>query len=242
MNKYRYLIVIPARFKSSRFPGKPLAIIKGQSMIERVWRKCLEVVDSKKIIIATDNQKIKKHCSLLGMNVVMTSKKCLTGTDRVYEISKKIDATHYINVQGDEPLIEPKDILKIINISKKNKDYVINAMSKIKLEKDFRNYNVPKVVCDLKSNLMYMTRRNILSNKKNEFHRAMKQVCIYSFPKKNLQIYGEYNTKTPLEKIEDIEILRFKELGIKIKMVEVSETSVAVDTPADLKRVELLVK
>ena len=118
--KLDYLIVIPARYKSSRFEGKPLADNNGKSMIERVWEKCSETSPKKNIIVATDDKRIFQHCRSKEINVLMTSKKCLTGSDRVAEVAKKIEAKFYVNVQGDEPLINPKDILKVIKDFKKN--------------------------------------------------------------------------------------------------------------------------
>ena len=110
-------------------------------------------------------------------------------------------------------------------------------MCKIKAEEDFFNYNIPKVVFNTNNELVYISRAPIPANKQNEFINAMKQVCIYGFPKKSLHLYGEKKLKTNLESIEDIEILRFLELGCKVKMVEVSDSSIAVDTKNDLLKV-----
>ena len=127
-----YLIVIPARYDSTRFPGKPLVDICGKSMIQRVWEKCVEALNAEQVIIATDDDRIIKHCQE-KMNTVLTSKNCLTGTDRIYEVSNKIKSQIYINVQGDEPLILPEDIQKIIKQSQANPSSVINGMANIKL-------------------------------------------------------------------------------------------------------------
>lgn len=237
-----YLIIIPARFSSKRFPGKPLAKINGKEMISYVWNTCISSVPKKNVIVATDSIKIKKFCDINNINVIMTSKKCLTGTDRVYEVSKKIKKDVYINVQGDEPLIQKKDILKFLDIVKKNKNTVINAYTKINNSKDYCNVNIPKVVFDNFNNLLFMSRSNIPGNKKNKFIKAFKQVCIYSFPYKQLNIFGKLKKKSILEKIEDIEILRYLELGIKVKMIELSNSSIGVDTLSDLKKVETIIK
>ena len=139
-------IIIPARYKSSRFPGKPLADINGKSMLRLVWEKCSHVASEDDILIATDNSKIKDHCDKNGLQVVMTSSNCLTGTDRVAEVAKIIDADIYINVQGDEPLINPQDIKSVIDEGIKYPKKIINCMCPIKNENDFFNANVPKVV------------------------------------------------------------------------------------------------
>ena len=237
-----YLIIIPARFSSKRFPGKPLAKINGKEMISYVWNTCISSVPKKNVIVATDSIKIKKFCEINNINVIMTSKNCLTGTDRVYEVSKKIKKDIYINVQGDEPLIQKKDILKFLDFVKKNKKTVINAYTKINNSKDYFNVNIPKVVFDNSNNLLFMSRSNIPGNKKNKFIEAFKQVCIYSFPYKQLNIFGKIKKKSILEKIEDIEILRYLELGIKVKMIELSNSSIGVDTLSDLKKVEKIIK
>ena len=115
MTKLNFIIVIPARFASSRLQGKPLIDLNGIPMIIRTYRQCLKVVPSKYIYIATDSELIKKVCTKEKAQVIMTSPKCLTGTDRVAEVSKKIHAKTYINVQGDEPIFNPADLKLLIN-------------------------------------------------------------------------------------------------------------------------------
>jgi 3-deoxy-manno-octulosonate cytidylyltransferase (CMP-KDO synthetase) len=236
------VIIIPARYDSSRFPGKPLADILGKSLIRHVWEKCILAVNFDSVYIATDDLRIKNHCENQGMNVVMTNSMCLTGTDRVYEASKKIKADYYINVQGDEPLLDPEDIKKVIlstHFIKKN--VLINAQCKIRNKKDFLNVNIPKVVADINNYLLYISRSAIPLNKKNEFIEGKKQVCIYGYNKRQLKKFNTIKNKTPLESIEDIEILRFLELGYKVKMIEVSNSSVAVDIPADINVVKSVI-
>lgn len=237
-----FLLIIPARFDSKRFKGKPLKKINGKEMISYVWDACVSAVNKKNIIIATDSTKIFNFCQLKEYNCIMTSNKCLTGTDRIYEVSKKIKKDIYINVQGDEPLISFKDIKKFVKFAKNNQKYVANAYTKISNKKDFYSLNVPKVVFDNHRNLLYMSRSSIPGNKKNKFLEGYKQVCIYSFPYKELQYFGKMKKKTKFENTEDIEILRFIELGIKVKMLEVSQSSIGVDTIEDLKRVENIIK
>ena len=235
-------IIIPARFDSSRFPGKPLIDILGKSMIHRVWQQCREVLPAANIFVATDSEKIAEHCSKNNIQTLLTSVNCLTGTDRVYEASKKIQANTIINVQGDEPLINPEDIKKVIEEAKKYPSQIINAMCPILEEKDFRNVNIPKVVFRKDFQLLYMSRAPIPIDKINSFSKAWKQVCIYAFPKIALQDFAREATKTPLEFLEDIEILRFLELGYDIKMIEVSTSSIAIDVPYDVERVEKVIR
>jgi len=110
--------VIPARLASTRLPEKPLIDINGKSVLRRTHDQCVKAVDKEKIYVATDSEKIYSHCEDYGINVVMTSTECLTGTDRVAEFSKIIDADYYVNVQGDEPIINPEDIRTIIDVVK----------------------------------------------------------------------------------------------------------------------------
>ena len=234
----KHSIVIPARYKSSRFPGKPLAKINNKEMIIYVGEICAEAIGKDNVYIATDDEKIKNVCIGYRMNVIMTSENCLTGSDRIYEASLKIDSDVLINVQGDEPLIKKEDILKVVEHSKKNPDAIVNAMCPIRDKKEFFSLNVPKVVIDSNNKLLYMSRAGIPHNKVGKFAKAYKQVCIYAFPKEPLSVFYNYAKKTPLESIEDIEILRFLELGYEVNMVEVGESSISVDLPQDIARVE----
>ncbi len=231
-------IIIPARYKSSRFEGKPLAPILGIPMIKRVWSQCIKAINEENVYVATDSKRISDFCSNEGIRSIMTSKDCLTGTDRVFEASKKINADLYINVQGDEPIIDPSDISRVITASEEYPNDIINAMSKISEENDFRSPSVPKVICDTEKNLLFMSRAPIPTNKNNDFVSAYKQVCIYAFPKHALELFASNTSKTPIESIEDIEILRFLEMGIRVKMIEVSQSSIAVDYPEDIEKVE----
>jgi 3-deoxy-manno-octulosonate cytidylyltransferase (CMP-KDO synthetase) len=236
----KFVIVIPARFQSSRFPGKPLVDLCGKSMLQRVWGQCIKAMPAVDVYIATDNLKIYEHCEKHNMQVIMTSNKCLTGTDRVFDASKQINADIFINVQGDEPLIEPNDILMVVKESSQNPKSIINAMCSIQNENDFYSSTVPKVVTGPDNRLLYMSRAAIPTNKKHAFLSAKKQVCIYAFPKSSLEKFSSIKVKTPLEDIEDIEILRFLELGYDVKMVNVSSSAIAIDIPEDVERVKAI--
>ena len=238
----KYYLVIPARYNSKRFPGKPLVDICGIPMIIRTYNQCIKVVPKYKILIATDDVRIKKVCEKEKIKVVMTSKNCLTGTDRIAEVAKKYKADFYLNVQGDEPICNPTDIRKLLQIAKKNPKTIINGYTDIKEKKQFYSPNIPKAVFDNKENLLYMSRSPIPINKKQKFVKAWRQVCIYSFPYKSLKIYTSVKKKTTLESIEDLESNRFLELGYQVKMLKMSNKSVAVDTKEDLVKVRKLVK
>lgn len=231
------VIVIPARFESSRFPGKPLVEIVGTSLIRRVWQRCARALSAERVYVATDDGRIADHCRAAGIQVAMTGENCLTGTDRVYQASLQIEADLYVNVQGDEPLVRPADIRTVIDAARAHPGTVVNAMCAIAAEHDFRSPTVPKVVARPDGRLLYMSRAGIPTDKSHAFHRAMKQVCIYAFDKPALAAFAAAGAKTPLEAVEDIEILRFLELGFEVRMVEVSQASVAVDVPEDVERV-----
>jgi 3-deoxy-manno-octulosonate cytidylyltransferase (CMP-KDO synthetase) len=237
----KFVLIIPARFKSSRLPGKPLVEICGQSLVSRVWDICSKVFPAEDIYVATDDKRISKHCHSHGIQTLMTSPKCLTGTDRVVAASKQVAADIYINVQGDEPLLDPKDILKVISASKKRPKQVISAMCQIDCEAEFRSKTVPKVVFRPDGRLLYVSRAGIPTTKSLDFQKAYKQVCIYALPRECLDKYFNFNRKTPLESIEDCELLRFLELGYEVYLIEVSASSVAVDVPEDVARVEALI-
>jgi 3-deoxy-manno-octulosonate cytidylyltransferase (CMP-KDO synthetase) len=238
----RSVIIIPARYGSSRYRGKPLVKILNREMILRVADICSKVVDNKNLFIATDSKKIAKVVKKENYNVLMTSSKCLTGTDRVAEASKKIKSKIYINVQGDEPTINPIDIKKIIKAKMKYPNYVVCGYDKInRLEKP-SNINLPKVVLNKNQELIYISRALIPGSKKKILkYQYLKQVCIYAFNKKELIKFYSKNSKSKIESIEDIEILRFFDLGIKIKMIKLNSNSVAVDEFKDVIKAEKLI-
>ena len=235
----KYLVVIPARLKSTRLPNKPLIKIKGKEILLRTYERCLQAVnDPQKIIVATDHQSIVAFCQEKNINVIMTSEQCLTGTDRVCEVAKKINADTYINVQGDEPIIDPEDLKKVIEIVEKDPKKVYNGYAEIKTKHNYFSPNIPKVIFHpTTKELMYMSRAAIPANKSFTFDKAWKQVCIYAFPKDSLVAFSATN-KTPLEALEDIEVLRFLELGYTVQMISLSGNGIAVDVPEDIKKVE----
>ena len=233
----KYVIVIPARYKSTRLPGKPLIDILGKPMIQRVYEKCLEAVDNQEIYIATDDNRIKQVAEKFGANVIMTSTNCITGTDRVAQVSQHIKAEYYINVQGDEPVFNPKDILEVVKSIDIFKGDIINGYCQIFEESDFYNTSIPKVVFRPDGRLMYMSRSSIPGNKSNSFNIGFRQVCIYAYPIDSLKSLIKHSSKTPFESEEDIEVLRFLELGFDIRMLKLSNDSISVDVKEDISKV-----
>ena len=236
-------IIIPARYGSSRYKGKPLVKILNREMVLRVADICSKVVGKKNLYVATDSKKISKVVHKAGYKFLMTSKKCLTGTDRVAEASLKIKSKIYVNVQGDEPTINPRDIKSIIKAKIKYPNHVICGYDKIHKLENPSNSNLPKVAINGSHELIYISRA-LIPGKKNKLDKInyYKQVCIYAFNKHQLKIFSSKNKKSSIEKVEDIEILRFFDHGIKIKMVKLNSNSVAVDEIKDVKKAEKILK
>lgn len=238
--------VIPARYKSSRFPGKPLADIAGKPMIYWVYQQCKKVEDFDEVYVATDDELIFNACKELGIEVVMTSDTHKTGTDRIGEVARKISADLIVNIQGDEPLIEPETIRQAILPFYDNPNLQIsNLMTKIKDPVDVVNFTVPKVIVNKENIGVYLTRATAPYPKGSIDYLYYKQVCVYGFKPEALQFYCDYGTKygkARVEAIEDIEILRFIENGYKVQYIEVDSETIAVDTQNDLVRVNQYVK
>ena len=234
------VLIIPARYKSSRLPGKPLVDLNGIPMIIRTYKQCAKAFDNDLIFVATDDERIEKLCGDHDINFIRTPASCLTGTDRVASCIKTIKADVYINVQGDEPLFNPEDIKLIIQKSMKSPDSIISGFASITDENQYRSFNTPKVVMTPDNKLLFMSRSPIPTDKKGKFISSFRQVCAYAFPKKALEDFYKHKKKTFLEEIEDIEILRFLELGYEVEMIELSTDSVAVDTPDDVEKVRNL--
>ncbi len=233
-------IIIPARYKSTRFPGKPLVPLLGKPMIIWVAELSAKAVGKSNVYIATEDYNIENEVKKFGFKVIMTSKDALTGTDRVAEAARLIDSDIYLNVQGDEPLVSPENIIKIRDKKITNMDSVINGFCWISNEESPEDTNIPKLITNEKNELIYMSRLAIPGFKHNDFRpkKYKKQVCVYAFTKNELEIFYSFGRKSELEKSEDIEILRFLELNKKVLMVESSSASLAVDIPKDVLKIE----
>ncbi|MFN1584098.1 3-deoxy-manno-octulosonate cytidylyltransferase [Vibrio rotiferianus] len=235
-NEKTFAVVIPARYESSRFPGKPLVDICGKPMIQHVWERCCLAAGQEKVYVATDDSRIQNVVESFGGQVVMTSSDCLTGTDRLAEANLQLNCDFIVNVQGDEPLINPEDINTVIEAFLKSGN-VTNAMCVINSEQEFRSFTVPKVTFSQSGKLLYMSRAGIPQTKTGEYKFGYKQVCIYAFSKEQLAFFYSNKAKTRHEQVEDIEILRFLESDYVVDMVEVEAGSLAVDVPTDVKAV-----
>ncbi len=235
----RAVILIPARFASSRYPGKPLVKLLGKPMILWVAELAAQAIGVENVYIATDSENIRETVVGAGFNVVMTGE-AITGTDRLAEAANKIDASIFVNLQGDEPLVAPEDILKILSVKLANPTKVINGFTYLDAQEKADNVNIPKVITNEKDELIYMSRAPLPGCKEPDKKpkRYKKQVCIYAFNKDELNLFRDFGRKSELENFEDIEILRFLELGVAVQMVETRAGTYAVDTPEDVEIVE----
>ena len=235
-------VIIPARYDSSRLPGKPLVNLLDKPMILWVAEIAAKAVGRENVFIATDDVRISNLVSKEGYKYIFTSQLALTGTDRVAEASLQLNYDIIINVQGDEPLISPVDIQECIHQKSKFPQYIINSYNLITPKENKNSKNIPKVVINESDILLYISRSLIpgfkLSN--YDFSEYKKQVCIYGYSKKELEAFLSFGRKSELEKYEDIEILRFFELGYSIKMFKSISDSLAVDVKEDIPQVEKL--
>jgi len=239
-------VLIPARYSSSRFPGKPLAEIHGRPLILWVADIATKAVGLKHVYVATDDIRIYRLISDHGYTAIMTSHQAMTGTDRVAEAAKHLDNYKIIiNLQGDEPLVDPQDVLNCIRLKKLYPDEIINAYYPIDSLDELLSANTPKVVFDSSHRLLYMS-RSVIPGSKEPIPEALpqgrynKQVCIYGFSRKELDLFSSCPRKSPLEKEEDIEILRFLELDYPVRLYPALSSSAAVDVPGDISKVEAL--
>ena len=236
----RACVIIPARYASSRFPGKPLVPLLGKPMILWVAELSAHAVGQDHVYIATEDKRISDVVEAAGFSALMTSPDALTGTDRLAEAASMIDYDIYVNVQGDEPLVQPEDIRRCIALKAERPGMIVNGFCWIGSGEDPASVNIPKVIMTEADIMVYMSRSPLpgFKDAKNAPERHMKQVCIYGFNREELTAYAKFGRKSMLEKCEDIEILRFLELDRQILMYECSPGSLAVDVPDDVVQVE----
>lgn len=236
----RACVIIPARFTSTRFPGKPLIPLLGKPMILWVAELSALAVGRDHVYVATENGRIAEVVRNAGFNSLMTSTSALTGTDRLAEASQMVEYDIYINVQGDEPLVEPSDIQRCIELKSRHPEKIINGFCWIGEDEDPASANIPKVITTESGRLVYMSRSPLpgYKDERNAPARYKKQVCIYGFAREELALYAAFGRKSSLEACEDIEILRFLEMNRDVQMYECSPGSLAVDIVEDVAKVE----
>lgn len=230
--------IIPARFASTRLPGKPLLLIKGKPMIQRVYEQSSKSKLIDKVIVATDEKRIFDLVNNFGGNAVMTSKKHLSGTDRIAEVAKKIRCSIVVNIQGDEPFINPSVIDLAIKPLIKNKSINVSTLAFRFIDKDdLADRNKVKVIFDKNNFAIYFSRNVIPSVPANsDFSKFgfYKHIGLYVY-RKNFLLKFLKMKKSSLEKAEMLEQLRILENGEKIKVVLTNKDSVSIDTMEDFK-------
>lgn len=238
----RTIGIIPARYGSTRFPGKPLADIRGKPMIWHVYQRCLKAKSLDKLLVATDDRRIYDCVTDFGGLAVMTSKKHRSGTDRMAEALEKIETRSprfgiIINIQGDEPLIDPKAIdLLARAMAGSSKPEMATLVGSFKDESDLLSLNTAKVAADVRGNAMYFSRSVIPGSREGGLRLSnyLKHIGIYAYRRDTLFKLISW-PQSALEKIEKLEQLRALEHGVKIKLIKTFYQPQAVDTTADLK-------
>ncbi|MEN9370511.1 MAG: hypothetical protein RI952_1376 [Bacteroidota bacterium] len=234
--------IIPARYASTRFPGKPLADIAGKTMIQRVYEQCKQINELAYVIVATDDERIYQNVIQFGGQACMTSSQHLTGTDRIWEVVEKLNLAVdvIINVQGDEPFIQPSQIQNIIDCFQDPNAAIATLVKPIQQNEVLFNVNAPKVVLDDAHFALYFSRQAIpfLRNEPTENwlnkHTYYQHIGIYGFRKDVLQKLVKL-APSKLEQAESLEQLRWLAAGYKIKTATTHETTIAIDTPEDLE-------
>ena len=237
----KIIAVIPARYQSSRFPGKPLAMIAGKPMVQHVYERVKQVGDIGKVFVATDDERIYNCVRSFGGETVLTGE-CSCGTERVYQAAEKENYDIVINVQGDEPLIHPRMIQELIDTMLDRKAMMATKCKELKTMEEVMNPNIVKVVKDLQGDAVYFSRNPIPYNRDNiEDIRYFKHIGIYSYSREFLEQYVNL-PRSPLERAENLEQLRALENGYKIAVAETQYDSVGVDLPEHIQRIEEILK
>ena len=237
----KVLCVIPARYASTRLPGKPLSMIAGKPMIQHVYERACQAQLPDEVVVATDNELVEKAVLDFGGKAVMTSPDHPSGTDRLAEVALMYpDVDVIVNVQGDEPMIPPEVIDRLAETFNTDADLNMATMKVVMAEEDYENPAAVKVVTDQQGYALYFSRSLMpYPRNKPEGFKVFKHVGIYAYRRNFLLKYAAL-TPTPLEKAESLEQLRALENGYKIKVLESDFQGIGVDTPEDLAAVNAL--
>lgn len=228
--------IIPSRYASTRLPGKPLRLIAGKTLVHRVYeRACLAKVPET-VIVATDHEEIEKEVKSFGGHVVMTSVNHPTGTDRLAEVAAKLPQYDIVvNVQGDEPLIDPDVIDRLAQDLMDHEDLDMATVATPLRKDEYEDPSAVKVVVNQKGEALYFS-RSLIPFPRHEFSvPPLKHVGIYAYRRDFLLAYAKME-QTPLEKTESLEQLRALEMGYKIGVIPVETEDIGIDTEADLKK------
>lgn len=245
MDKNNFIGIIPARYASSRFPGKPLAILGGKPVIERVYEQVAKVLVN--VCVATDDERISNAVKSFGGNVVMTRADHKSGTDRVEEAYQKIGKSYpvVINIQGDEPFIHPEQIESIMHCFDDERTQIATLGKRFETIEAVKNPNSPKIVVDNEGYAMYFSRsvipfvRGVEEKDWLEHYPFLKHLGLYAYRAEVLKAVTSL-PQSSLEKAESLEQLRWLQNGYRIRVAETKYETVGIDTPEDLKRAEKL--
>jgi 3-deoxy-manno-octulosonate cytidylyltransferase (CMP-KDO synthetase) len=242
----KIIAVIPARFGSTRFPGKPLAELKGKKIIQWVVEGARTSTLVQDVFVATDDQRIADFCKTIPVQVLMTSPDCPTGTDRIYEATKNLDFDCVLNIQGDEPLITKEYIDPLAQAFLNDPKLEMATLAHPLKAEDIDNLNAVKVITNQKQEAIYFSRFPIPFSRE-KFQEcstadltdlpAMKHIGLYGYSKSFLKRFCS-TPQTKLEKNESLEQLRALYLGVRIKVLPVAKPTYGVDTPEDLQKLE----
>jgi 3-deoxy-manno-octulosonate cytidylyltransferase (CMP-KDO synthetase) len=245
MSSGKVVVVIPARFGATRLPGKPLVSLAGKSMIQRVFERAKLAKTPSQVIVATDDERILQAVQAFGGEARMTRSDHRTGTERVAEVAAHAEGDVFVNVQGDEPLLDPAAIDTAVNaLLEEPPAAVATVATTIKTPADIMDPNVVKTVLDFDGNALYFSRAPIPWVRDNAGHivvRHWKHLGLYVFQRDALLDYPTL-PQGDLERIEQLEQLRWMENGVKIRVAEVEHDAVSVDIPEDVARVEKLLQ
>lgn len=235
----RTVIVIPARYGSSRLPGKPLADLHGKPMIQHVFERACQVPGIEQVVVATDDQRVADAVAAFGGYAVLTSTDHVSGTDRLVEVRKMVPADLYINLQGDEPLIRPEDVALLVDGMRSRASIQVGTLCHPIPAEEASNPNCVKVVLSAEGEAMYFSRSPIPYARDAATARYLKHVGVYAYRREVLQRYSQL-PQSMLEQTEVLEQLRLMEAGIRLHAFKVAPTGPGVDTPACLERVRAI--
>jgi len=236
------LVVIPARYGSTRFPGKPLAMLRGKPVIQHVYEQAARAQRANAVVVATDDRRILEAVERFGGHAVMTSPTARSGTERAAETARPRGEAVIINVQGDEPLVQPEMIDQLAEYLERHGAVpMASVMTRLTQREDMANPNIVKVVVDADGFALYFSRAPIpfVRAQGGEPAPMWKHLGIYGY-QRHFLLQFPHLEPTPLERAEQLEQLRALERGYRIKLLETVHDSIGVDTPADLQRVEQL--
>ncbi len=235
--RIKTLGIIPARWASTRFPGKPLHLIAGRPLLQHVWDRCRSAKCLTSVVIATDDMRIAEAAFAWGAEVALTSAKHRSGTDRAAEVmANASNFSHAINIQGDEPLVDPKLIDRFAKEFEREPELeMITAANPFEDERDVQSPHQVKVVIDRDANALYFSRAVIPATKIS--HRYLRHQGIYGYTRELLLRFVTWKP-SPLERAESLEQLRALENGVRIRVLVAKAGSPGVDTPADAAALE----